>query len=725
MLAAFFVPAGLAGAADAATPAGSLKWVPADAAFYSSMLRAGEQIDIIVKSKAWAKIKSMPSVQMMMQMAQAHLKNPPDPHAAQVLQLLQQPENQKLLALLKDMISHEVFCCGADNVSGFIELMTAVNGAQQVGTLTAAVQRAQGQEMQKIQVHALLRGLADNLELIRVPDVLVGFKVSNPADAEAQLKRLDTFLTQALQQAPPPIKDRLKKGQGASMFTFTLDGGLVPWDKVSLKQYEDKDGEFDNLIEKLKTLKLTISLGLREDYVILSVGESAGFLSKLGGGSLLADRPEFKPLQKYAGERLTSIAYASKELRSQGGMSRNDIDKMANEAKKYLEKSEMPPPIRERLLKDIGDLATDIKSFLHEQGAMFSFAFLNGQGQESFTYDWSAHPNRDGSKPLNLLHHVGGAPLLAVVSRSKYRPQNYQMLVKWIKHLNGYVGDFVVPQLNEDQKGRYEQIVKMFQPLLERLDKATGEMLLPALKDGQSALVLDAQLRSKQWQQMLPAMDKPMPMLEPALVLGVSDAELLKKAVSEYRMIVNEMISKLHDLNPSIPEFQIPEPQTKAVAGGTIYYHPIPEELGVDKQISPNAGLSNHVAVLAISQTHSERLLANTPLKGSGPLADLKRPLAAAVVFDFAGAMTALEPWIEFGVEEAMKHQPALPPAVEEKSGKPVAAAPGGMPSLEDILKQVRTGIEVLKCFRGYTSATYFEDKALVTHGLAVFEDLP
>ena len=46
------------------------------------------------------------------------------------------------------------------------------------------------------------------------------------------------------------------------------------------------------------------------------------------------------------------------------------------------------------------------------------------------------------------------------------------------------------------------------------------------------------------------------------------------------------------------------------------------------------------------------------------------------------------------------------------------------MPSLEDILKQVRTGIEVLKCFRGYTSATYFEDKALVTHGLAVFEDL-
>src|SRR5207245_8991171 len=119
-----------------------------------------------------------------------------------------------------------------------------------------------------------------------------------------------------------------------------------------------------------------------------------------------------------------------------------------------------------------------------------------------------------------------------------------------------YVEDFVVPRLDEAQKGQYEQVMKMFHPLLERLDKATGTMLLPALKDGQTAFVLDAKSESKQWHQMMPASDKPLPLLEPALVFGVSDAELLKKAMTEYRAIISEAISKLRDMRPDIQELQ-------------------------------------------------------------------------------------------------------------------------------------------------------------------------
>jgi hypothetical protein len=611
------------------------------------------------------------------------------------------------------MIGHEVFCYGADNTARFLELMTVINGANQMGTFMAAVQQAQAADRAKIQAQAVLRALNERTDLIQIPDMVIGFKLGKPEVATAQLKRLDDFLTKFLKQVPPPIAQRYKKGSGATMFTITLDGALVPWDKVSLKQFEDKEGEFDNLLEKLKKLTLTVSLGVRDDYLLISVGESTAFLSKLGNGPLLGDRPEFKPLQKYAGERLTGISYASKELRSHGGMTKRDIDTMAAEAKKYLEKSEIPPPIRERLTKDLGDLARDFKSFIHEQGAQLSFSFLNGHGQESFSYDWSAHPGVDGSRPLTLLHHLGGSPLLAILGRSKYQPENYQMLVKWIKHLNGYVEDFVVPQLNEAQKGQYEQVMKMFQPLLERLDKATGTMLLPALKDGQTAFVLDAKSESKQWHPMMPASDKPLPLLELALVFGVSDAELLKKAMSEYRAIVNEAISKLRDLRPEIPEFQIPEPETKSVPGGTIYHYPVPEALGLDKQISPNAGLSDHVAVLSIAQAHSERLLKNTPLKANGPLADPNKPLAGAAVFDFAGLMGAVGPWIEYAIES------------QSEGLREAAAANPAIPSKPDILKQVRAAIDVLKCFRGYTSVTYLEDKALVSHGLAVFEDLP
>jgi len=54
----------------------SLKLIPADAAFYSSMLRSREQFEAIAASNAWAKIKAMPVVQMGLSMYQAQLANP-------------------------------------------------------------------------------------------------------------------------------------------------------------------------------------------------------------------------------------------------------------------------------------------------------------------------------------------------------------------------------------------------------------------------------------------------------------------------------------------------------------------------------------------------------------------------------------------------------------------------------------------------------------------------
>src|SRR5689334_9127931 len=45
-------------------PDSSLALIPADAAYYGAMLRNREQIDAVAKSKAWAKIKNLPLVQM-------------------------------------------------------------------------------------------------------------------------------------------------------------------------------------------------------------------------------------------------------------------------------------------------------------------------------------------------------------------------------------------------------------------------------------------------------------------------------------------------------------------------------------------------------------------------------------------------------------------------------------------------------------------------------------
>ena len=136
-------------------------------------------------------------------------------------------------------------------------------------------------------------------------------------------------------------------------------------------------------------------------------------------------------------------------------------------------------------------------------------------------------------------------------------------------------------------------------------------------------------------------------------------------------------------------------------------------EVGLDKKLLPNAGLSEKMAVLTISQEHTERLLTPAPLKiTSGPLSNAKRPLASASYVDYAGFIETVATWVEYGVQAAT--------AVSTE--QPVVAAADPQ---DEILKQVRTVFEVLRCFRSHSSATYLEKGAWVTQRETLIQDLP
>jgi hypothetical protein len=689
----------------------SLKWIPEDAAFYSSMLRNREQVEAVAHSRAWAKLKELPAVQMALQQLQA------DPRLAQVREVFETPENRQLLAMLGDMVSHEIFIYGGRNFVAAGDRAGRAGGSGGFGRGLAKMMAARTDEDRKrVQIQLLLHSLADNVDLIRMPDLVIGFKLQDTKRAEAQLKRLEDHLSVAAAQLPP-LEGRVKRVQveKGSILTLNLDGKMVPWDRIPFKDYEDKPGEFDKLVDKLGQLKLVIGLGVKDDYLLLSLGDSVNALTKLGQDKLLYDRAEFKPLRKYAKERLTSIGYVSKAFNARMATSKQDIDNFVKTADEYLPRLDLPEEQRARIRKDLQDLARDLKPFITEPGASLAFSFLNGRGKEGYSYRYGEFPGLDGSKPLTLLEHVGGNPLCAAVSRSKSSPEGYRLLVKWIKVANRYVEDLLVPQLNAEQKEHYDVVTKIAYPLLRRVDEATGKMLLPSLADGQTGLVLDAKIKSKQWFRGMPESDTPLPMLEPALVLGVSDADLLRRAFAEYRAIGNDAIAKVREVaGDRVPDVQIPEPETRKVANGTIYFYPIPNVLGLDEQISPNAGLSEGVAILAIAQSQTERLLARHPLKvDGGPLADLNLPLVAATHVNCAEVVNAVGPWVEYGIQQGYRRQRA---EGAERGGDDAGAA--------DVLAQVRTVLEVLKVFRSYSSITYFEGGALVTHRETVIRDV-
>jgi hypothetical protein len=721
VLSAGLMPAPRAAAAEGTRIEGSVNFVPDDAAFYGAMLRNREQVDAVVHSKAWAKIQALPAVQTLWQKAHEELKKPGGP-MAQFMQFYKQPENQELVALLADMGSQEVFFYGDQSWVGFLELATKINQGMQFGPLAmmASGGAAPG-NMSKLQGQAVIKVLMENANLLRVPNLMIGFKITKADRAEAQLKRLEQLL-KAVASHQPELKGRVKNTKvGEQTFlTLNLDGGMVPWDQIHLDQVEQEAGQADELVKQLKQQKLVVAVGIREGYLLLSVGDSTAPIAKLGQAKALAARPELKPLAQFVNQRITGIDYISKALLARIGMSKKDIDGLAKLGKQYLKKADLPADKRAQVDKDVDELARDIKMMIPELGAQVGFSFLTDRGQESYSYNYSQHLGTDGSQVLSLLNHVGGKPLLAIVGRSTYRPENYQLLVKWVKKANAYAEDFVVANLQADQKDQYDQFAKIVHPIVQRLDETTSKLLLPAFKDGQSAFVLDAKIKSKQWVQPLPT-DKAMPMIEPAIVCGVSDEDSLKKAFAEYRDTINDAISKVRELVPILPaELEIPAPETKKLEGGTMYYYPLPPIVSamIDEQLLPNAGLSKHVLVLSIAPKHTERLLLRQPLKvDGGPLADYKtRPLAAAIYFDWAGMVDAVTPWNEFGVE---KHGDQLLEGLEEATGKEKGAK-----GVEGILSQVRTVLEVLKVLRGSTSATYFEGTVLVTHTETVFHDV-
>ena len=199
-----------------------------------------------------------------------------------------------------------------------------------------------------------------------------------------------------------------------------------------------------------------------------------------------------------------------------------------------------------------------------------------------------------------------------------------------------------------------------------------------------------------------------MPMVEPAMVIGVSDAKLLKQALGEYRTIVNGLIDAVRQIEGSnVPEnVQIPEPQVTEGPPGTIYSFPLPKEWGVDEKIVPNLGFPTRWLVLSASQDHTERLLKATPLATGGVLEKTDRPLAAAVWLDWAALVDAATPWVDFAIEQA-------------------AAAKGvGEDQQKSIAEQVHTGLEVLKVLRSVTSESYLEDDVLVSHTLTEIHDV-
>lgn len=747
----------------------SLNWVPDDAAFYSASLRNGEQIEAIGKSRAWAAIMELPAVQDLRKQISDAMELPKrgdvgmelDQFTRSIIQLKAAWENfevRQAVKLLGDMFSQEVFVYGDQGAVDLIELVQRVSSEVRYGQMLGELT---GEGRRDVDPAALvISALAGNLELLKVPNVIFGFRVKDRQLAVQELAKLEVAVN-ALLMFAPQYGDRWKRATvaGNEYLTLTLDGEMIPWSEVPVeeaREHELHKGDLDKVVKRVRAMKQVIALGLRGDYLLLAFGPSTDRLAQLGKGKSLADRPEFKPLAKYADRRIASIGYASRGFLSRVVSNTRDVYDLLKAVDRALPKLDLEAGQRDEIHKDIADLTKDLKSIDAEAGAVLSFAFLTGQGMEGYSYAWGDLRQVDAGKALSLIEHVGGKPILALLGRSRSSVGDYDMLVKWVRRGYHYFEEFGLPQIPADDREKLKKAERLFAPLVKRLDEA-NRTLIRALADEQFGLVIDARFKSRQFHKELPAMDRAMPMVEPALVFGVSDARALRKAMAEYRNLFNEGVETMRKVVPDpsdIPPIAIPEPKTSQTGSGTLYTFEFPEEWGLTKELVVSLGLSDHVGVVAVTDAHATRLLTPTPPAFRGVLADPARPRAMAASFHWAGLVDAATPWVEFAVRQAVpedrpsagetpkgKRPPkaAKPETKKEDSAKPVhakkpaekKAAEGKKPEPRkpkarkaSVMDQVRVVLKVLKVIPAITGETYREGDALVTHTLVEVRDI-
>jgi hypothetical protein len=335
----------------------------------------------------------------------------------------------------------------------------------------------------------------------------------------------------------------------------------------------------------------------------------------------------------------------------------------------------------------------------------------------------------ESSKPLSILNHVGGTPLLMIASHSKNGIEDYEKIVTWLKRIAGHAETIAEKKVDSEAWEKYQQFRDRGIALLERLDQANREQLFPALADGQNAMVIDFTAKSKKWFEKMPEATKPLPMLELALVAGVSDAEKLREGVKTYIDVVKEgynLAKEIHE--DDMPKLKIPTPTISELNdGGKLYTYPLPKKWGVDPQVAVNAGITKNFAAVSLMPLTTERLLQEKPLEFDTSL-KLDRPAALVTHIEFAKLIDATRPWIDYGLDIATgklkPHKKKDDDDSDDSDKAPPEAPSPVMMQLGFIVPQLHQFLDIASAVRSATSVTYEENGMWVTHSETHIEDL-
>ena len=695
--------------------------IPDDAAFVSSTLRGREQYDRIVESNAFASLKELKSVAKALDEFAKQQTQPGNPMAIAMM-MMQMPDNQEAIDLLKDMVATDTFVFGSSSWVTVSKLVKTIQSAQRAGSFATLTEGTDLEiESDDFGPNMIVaKALAAHTDQIVIPDLVWGFKTTKIDAAKNQLDRIEVF-AKSMAQAQPMLADAVARqtiGNG-DFITVTIkpDPNLIKL-AISNVMNTDMEEELDTILKRISELQFVVALGVVKDHVVLSIGGGTEHLQAMGttGGSLLDTEP-LKVVRDAADKPLTSIWYRSKKLAKAWETSPEDIAEAKELVTLVAKANELSPEATADAEKLVEDLLNGYASRMPTAGPWVAYSYLTDTGYAGEEWNWAKNLPWDGSKPL-AFDHFGGDPFAAVAVRTKTDPEQFESLVTWISSLRKFITDNISSSADEDVQKNFETFEEKIVPLGEELTQTIREKFIPALKSGQFGFVLDSKASTTRIQKTLPTSSKPLPLVAPAIVLSLDDDVLFREGLSDVFALSDKLLSVIREIDDdAIPsEYRIPDPEEQDTPGGSVWNFALPES-GLDEQIQLSVGVGKEAAVFSLVPDQAKRLLKSTPLTLEG---DVSMNLAATAILDWVAFANVLEPWVNYVIRcgGVMQDKGSLDP-------DSTIGPDSETEEVTDALDQLTTIFDVVRCLKSATAKTVIEGDATVTRWQNRIEDLP
>lgn len=674
----------------------AIDWIPKTTTAFGIMLKNKEQLDLVLNSKAFKKLAELGAAKMAIDKfneAFAGLEG-------------NKERTTQILKVAGQLFSHEVVIATGPNAPTSIGTLISAIGASQTAPLTLIMQGNFDQDaISKAQGESIIQSLVESSEDLKVPELLLAFKLKDKKIGEELIKLLEEKLPM-IGTAEPKFKGAAKKEKiaGTDFITLKLKGSMFPIEEIN-EITGVEEGDLKKFKADLAKLTFTAAIGIKDDYLIISTGPDLTYLQSIGKGDSIASIKEMAPLSKHAGKDILGLQYYSKEFLEAAQSYGSNPEETSDKIMDLIEGANLPEEISKRIGKDVDLFTKEAFEFTPKVGARVGITFSSTKGFESANYDFSSNLPIDSSKPLGLLQNFGGSPIFATVLRGKDIEKTWNFVSKWSAISYGYFSEFAIPLVPADQKEQVNAFLKKLEPTIAKLGKITASDLIPAIKDAQIAIVLDGKLGNKQWSPLIPKSKKELFVPEPAFILGLSDAAKFSSALKSYREGLNQIIKDAAGFDPTgtLAAIKLTAPEEKTLKEGKAYFYPIPALEDISKKLQPSAVVGPNFSAITLSFEHAERLLNKTPLTSEvAKLASIEKNLAGFCIFDNTALLGMINPWIEFGFE-------MMPQGLDETLG---------------VKKQIKTLFEVLGTCKGTVCTTFMEDGIWVTHSISVWKDL-